>query len=58
MNPPNRIFSPIFETPTIIKATWWIRLVKWANRITKTHTNKVMKKRKIEQFKAKDCIYL
>lgn len=51
------IFSPIFETPELSKDDR-IRLLKWANKVTKTHTNKVMKKRKIEQFKARGIPYL
>jgi len=46
------VFSPVFETPELSKDDR-IRLLKWANKVTKRHTNRVIKNRKIEQLKNK-----
>lgn len=50
------VFSPLFETPELSKADR-IRLLKWANSVTKRHTTRVIKKRKIEQLKMRGIPY-
>ena len=45
------VFSPVFETPEL-SSKERVRLLRWANDVTKRHTDKVRDKRFIERMKA------